>query len=191
MYLGNDFDSTLLRYYGVKDKSDQIVCKSIVKNFMDTIETLESDKCFLEFSDNDVVLLFVSLDANGIKERIASFSGLLFDRYKLESTTVAEYHDVMLGPIIRTGCVRTTLDQIYTVLKIVFELQYHSFAAVVNVNQAEELTSTIMNHFISGLLSPKNLVACCNCVISNGAVFLHIIRGCDGYSINQLHSNNM
>lgn len=175
----------LLRYYGIEQQSNSIVFTSIqheedilIGCAKESMPAIQSDK---------TILLFVSISINGILERQMNLSELLQKKFDLSCSVVFEQTSNSFFAYIRTGVVATTDTCWSEILNTLYVLQNHSFGIIVDKDCLGGAVEHLMKCFEKGILSSNVLEQCCNVALMHNAAFFHVLKGCDGHSINLFH----
>lgn len=146
-------------------------------------------KKILRLFDTDMIFLFLSLNTFNIRDRRTAFPQILKDRFGLQAKVIDERSVKTFDGIMRIGALIADYSQVSVVLEIIHTLQYHAFAAIAPAEPFSTTAKSVLNHFQSGSLTKPILHDCCCQVINGNGMFLHVLVGSDGCSVNQFYNN--
>ena len=176
---------SILRHYGITS-TQRVTHHGILGDTIGQFDLGIQAESILNLSPTHDIILFSSLFANKIADRYISASELLNKRYHLVSTVICEQRYKTFEGSNCISAVNVSHDQIAVLFRTMMDLPNHSFAIVVKKVNSQALSHQLLHQWQNGILIPSVLKECCNTAISYNALFLHIIVGSDGYSINCL-----
>lgn len=143
------------------------------------------------FQDGDLYL-FISLMAERTWERKKTFSEVVFKNFAVVGDTVAEW-DIAASPYrtCRVGAVKVTNCSIQSVLQTLYASPDSAFAMVMQSRLHESTwISELLTDWNGKFLDSTFFSTCIDAICAHNATFLHLLKGCDGFSINCISLNS-
>jgi len=161
---------------------DTIHKRTEYKNFHE-ISNFRFD--FVDNSNNEIILI-IALKTEKYIDKKFPFLEVLQRYYGLCCELIDEKQYIDGCYLIRIGAVLIKPEQNQELLQILHEKSFWSFCIVANKSVTEVLAKQLIeylnyNNFI------KSINYCISLVLEFGASLIHILNGCDGYSINQFY----
>lgn len=192
----NTVDDTLCSYYKFERMFKTHKIKNFVFNYTQ-LESVENWESAIKETEKIFQLgklyLFVSLNTERIWERKMAFSDVLCKKYGVIGDTVVEWSadDAPYG-IRRVGVLKIRDYSPKSVFKLLFTLQFSSFAMIKETDSNEELwIAELLKGWKGEFLTPDVMCVCCDSITSHDAVFMYLLKGCDGFSINYIYPTHL
>lgn len=180
----SDNMKSLLQFYGIEETWGVVCRSSEYKD--DTDISIASLQTIVPFSAEKSLILLVAIPAGNTYERKFPFSKVIEKKYGVWGDLVAERRCQNSYGLIRVGAVRILNSQMPEAVNLMYHLSHSSFLIQIETCASVNLSDRLVDALQKGVLSPQVRIDCCNTTLNYGASFLHIHRGCDGFSINFL-----
>ncbi len=182
-------------FYGIENSKESYQLKSFF--FDEMIQGINEDwqpaiQAVTPILQCAEVYLFVSITAVTAWDRMKPFSEVVSHRFKIFGETVAENSTIVSRhEVFRVGVIKATNCSIESVLKVLYENSSSSFITVMQSSCGESgWIHDLLANWHDQSLNSKFIAGCVNTVCQHDGLFLHLLVGCDGFSINCITQNS-